>query len=199
MLVKMRRRACPGSGRRCSAGLTPTSSCWPGAVQPGLATACPAAGHAVRERCCKGPASGRIRDRAASIPVHSTVPARSCPRCRSPRSRVHEYWDDPRLALGCDCVAGVVNQIEPSWVEVLIEVPDAHVDAEGRLLTLEVDRKLSICTVDELIAGMCFTSINPRIDQPRLNLKSTGPRPQSASREMSMSPARQCSSHVDPR
>jgi hypothetical protein len=41
------------------------------------------------------------------------------------------------------------------------------------------------------------SSIDPRIDQPRLNLKSIGPRLQSASREISMSRARQCSSHVD--
>jgi hypothetical protein len=54
-----------------------------------------------------------------------------------------------------------VNEIEPSLVEVLIEVPDAHVDAEGRLLTLEVDRKLSICTVDELVAGDVL-----HLDQP---------------------------------
>jgi hypothetical protein len=57
------------------------------------------------------------------------------------------------LPLIGDCVAGVVNEIEPSLVEVVIEVPDAQVDAEGRLVTLEVDRKLSICTVDELVAG----------------------------------------------
>jgi hypothetical protein len=43
----------------------------------------------------------------------------------------------------------------------LIEVPDAQIDAEGRLLTLQLDRKFSICAVAELAAGDVL-----HLDQP---------------------------------
>jgi hypothetical protein len=63
--------------------------------------------------------------------------------------------------LGRDRGTDVVNEIEPSLVEVLIEVPDAQIDAEGRLLTLQLDRKFSICAVAELAAGDVL-----HLDQP---------------------------------
>jgi hypothetical protein len=63
--------------------------------------------------------------------------------------------------LGRDRGTDVVNEIEPSLVEVLIEVPDAQIDAERRLLTLQLDRKFSICAVAELAPGDVL-----HLDQP---------------------------------